>query len=90
MSLEFDGEGPKEPDIRDKYRALFSTGLGIDVLDDIMKLCGFGELIEVNNPAMVARHNLAVAILSKCLGSESKDGVRTVVQSMLGFGRTAR
>lgn len=77
----------KEVPIQDKYRALFSTGLGMEVLDDILRICHFGEILNTENSAMVARYNVGLVILTKCLGSGNRDAVRDFISSMLGLGR---
>lgn len=48
-----------------KYRLLFGTSLGQDILSDILSLTHFGETLNPDNPAMIAEYNVGVAILAK-------------------------
>lgn len=51
----------------EKYRhVLLGSEMGLEVLGDILLMCGFGCTIDPDNPAAVAEHNVGVVILNNC------------------------
>ena len=56
---------PKES-IEPKYRSIFGSPMGREVLADILTECHFGSTLNPDNPAQVAEHNIGVMILAKC------------------------
>lgn len=50
----------------DKYRAVFMSPLGLEVLGDILTTCHFGCTLDPDNPANVAEYNVGVTILNRC------------------------
>lgn len=68
-----------------KYRQVFHTGIGLDVLVDLLQELHYGSSLDPDNPLMVAEYNLAVLILAKC-GVHSLDNFRQLVGTMLGLG----
>lgn len=53
-------------DVGKKYRHLFSSSLGREVLADILGECHFGSTLDPDNKAQVAEYNVGVLILAKC------------------------
>ena len=60
------------------------SGLGFEVLADILNGGHFFETLDANNPGMVAEYNFAKAILGKCVKSVD---VISVVQAFVGLRR---
>ena len=60
-------------ELTEKYHAVLCSGLGVDVLVDILAMCHFGATLDIENKHQIAEHNVGVAILAKCgiFGSES-------------------
>lgn len=52
-----------EQEIRAKYALVFGTGIGRDVLSDLLWRCNYGRQLDPGNANQLAYHNLAVAIL---------------------------
>lgn len=49
-----------------KYRTVFfGSHEGTEVLDDILRECGYYDTLNPDNPSAVAIHNMAKVILSK-------------------------
>jgi hypothetical protein len=65
----------------DKYRAIFLTPMGLEVLADILEMCHFGCTLDPDNKVMVSEHNLGVVILSKC-GIFSKGTKDSVIMAL--------
>lgn len=65
----------------DKYRALFLTPLGREVLTDILFELRFGCSIDFQNPLQVTQHNVAVMLLNK-LGILAYGTLNDVVDSL--------
>lgn len=72
-------------EIRAKYRQIFTTKLGVDVLTDILAMCNFGRQLDPNNPQQVAYYNVGLSIL-KQIGIElnTTDSLNEAVKSILG------
>lgn len=88
MARMDDGEdGTHEPDIRDKYRAVLTKGVGLEVLSDILAMCHFGCTLDSSNPQQIGEYNIGVAILAKC--NKGVEG-GTIVKTMLGLGASPR
>ena len=57
---------PTPEEVRDKYRAIFLTPMGMDVLADILTECHFGCTLDPENVVQISEHNVGVLILAKC------------------------
>lgn len=64
---KFDFETQEDPrkDIRAKYRELFTSILGRQVLADILESCYFGSVLDPNT-TQVMWYNSAIRILQEC------------------------
>jgi len=51
--------------IINKYRKVFLSPLGREVLTDILTMCHFGKTLDSANLHQVAEYNVGVAILAK-------------------------
>jgi hypothetical protein len=71
-------------EMQEKYRAVFGSGLGLDVLVDMMSMLHYGSTLDPDNPLQIAEHNLAVTILASC-GVHATDNFRNLVGTMLGL-----
>jgi len=60
---------PKTPQMIAKYGLLFSTPLGIDVLEDIGRDCHFGQMLGVSE-AQITLHNFFERLLSIIRGGD--------------------
>ena len=49
-----------------KYVLTFTSGVGLDVLQDILEMCHFGITLNKENQGQVAQYNIGVAILAMC------------------------
>lgn len=79
---EFEVLIPKiEDDIGSKYRHVFSSSLGREVLADLLGECHFGETLDPDNKVRVAEYNIGVVILAKC--GIFGDGTRMDVMNAL-------
>lgn len=65
---EFDAliEKKKEDDIGSKYRHVFASPLGREVLADLLMECHFGRTLDPDNKTQVAEYNVCVMVLAKC------------------------
>jgi hypothetical protein len=75
---EFDlGEKNPREGIQDKYRALFDSPIGREVLRDILQNCEFGSILHPENYIKFMWHNIAVTILKECgmIGPDLMDQV---------------
>ena len=52
--------------MQDKYRALFITPLGLEVLTDILFKLDFGCTLDPNDTQKICQHNIAIDILANC------------------------
>ena len=79
MTEEFEALIPTEPeeDIGGKYRHIFSSPMGRDVLSDILTECHFGMTLDPDNKAQIAEFNVGMMVLAKCgiLGPDTKKDV---------------
>ena len=76
--------------IQQKYQAVLSTGVGLDVLIDLLGYCGFGRKLNPQNIEEVVAYNLGQFILERC-GAYQTNNMENLVQSMLGLrGRTPK
>jgi len=74
----------EEAELRAKYRMLFLlSSMGQEVLGDILEMCHMGEPLSIDDPAMIAAHNLGVAILTK-LGTYSEGTLPDVIKALAG------
>lgn len=64
-----------------KYRAVFNTPIGQEVLSDILSMCHFGATLDPDNKVEVSEYNVGVAILAR-LGIFSKASMSDVVRVM--------
>ena len=48
-----------EREIKDKYRALFGSGIGVEVLADILALCHFGSTLDPDNKVASSDRGIA-------------------------------
>lgn len=75
-----------EPDkgdqnVTDKYRAIFMSEMGREVLQDILiELCHFGQYL--TNEKEVCEHNMGVMILANC-GVYKAGKKRDIINSLL-------
>lgn len=49
----------------DKYRLVFNSPIGQEVLSDILTMTHFGCTLNSENPQSIGEHNVGVAILAK-------------------------
>jgi hypothetical protein len=52
-------------DLTEKYRSVFGTEMGREVLVDILTMTHFGETLNADNPHRVMEYNVGVAIMAK-------------------------
>lgn len=71
--------GKKQEEWSNKYRRVFfGTHEGVEVLDDILRECGYYNTLNPDSPAVVAIHNVAKVILSKMGLVENGDTVEVL------------
>jgi hypothetical protein len=70
-------EGSEEDELQLKYRQVLLSGIGREVLSDILAQCHFGCTLDPDNRAMIAEHNVGISILASCgiLGPETRKDV---------------
>lgn len=75
--------------IEEKYRHVFTSPLGKDVLADILLDCHFGCTLDPDNKVQVAEYNVAVNILAKCgiFGPEREALVINALINSLGSSK---
>lgn len=66
----------------DRYRSVFGSKLGSEVLADILAMCHFGASLDPDNKAQIAEYNVGVAILAKC-GALRDDNMLSVLRTMI-------
>ena len=74
-------ESPEERyarEMRDKYRALFTSQVGREVIADILMTCHFCGTLDPENAAMIAEYNVGVTIAAKA-------GILLDLQRFLGI-----
>ena len=52
--------------VGDKYKYLFSSPMGREVLADILAECHFGTTLNPDNKVQIAEYNVGIMILAKC------------------------
>ncbi len=67
MDVYFEGlQEQTKSDLRPKYRLLFLTEIGREVLADILvTLCHFGLYLDPEDKAQIGQYNVGVSILSR-------------------------
>jgi hypothetical protein len=68
-----------------KYKALFSSSMGRDVLADILTMTHFGCTLNPDNPVQVAEYNVGIAILSRMgvfCGASKEDVIKHLIKSI--------
>ena len=72
-------------ELSQKYRHVFLTPIGREVLADILSMCHFGCTLVPENPAQIAEHNVGVAILANCgiFGPERQNAVMNALINSL-------
>jgi len=68
-------------ELMEKYRKVFGSPMGQDVLADILTMTHFGETLDANNLHRVAEHNLGILILVK-MGVFSNDTKMDVIRAL--------
>jgi hypothetical protein len=79
MSLDLHNK--PEENVRNKYRAIFLSPMGLDVLADILQVCHFGCTLDPDNKVQVSEHNVGVMILAKC-GVFSEDRLQDAIRAL--------
>lgn len=55
---------PQDEELRAKHRLLFSSGIGLEVLADILtRHCHFGSYLDPEDKARIGQYNVGIAIL---------------------------
>lgn len=67
-------------DRQDKYRAVFLSPMGREVLGDILMECEFGCCLTPTDPGQIGKYNVAVLILAK-LGIFGKGTLPQVLEA---------
>ena len=70
-----------DKELMEKYRKVFGSPMGQDVLADILTMTHFGETLDSNNLHRVAEHNLGILILVK-MGVFSHETKMDVVRAL--------
>jgi hypothetical protein len=83
FDLKTDGQKAQESYsvlIGAKYRQLFASAIGQEVLMDILDLCGYGNPIPEGDNYSVACHNLAIEILKRiAIGGNKENLLKTIL-----------
>lgn len=79
-----DLEEIRQAPIEDKYRFVFGSEVGLEVLADIMAMCHVGQHLDPDNKNEVIAHNLGLSIMAK---ASREDNYKNVIKSMLGLRR---
>jgi hypothetical protein len=53
-------------ELSQKYRHIFLSPLGLEVLVDILQDCHFGCTLDPDNKVQIAEYNVGITILAKC------------------------
>ena len=88
---EFEALMPKAEgeDVGSKYRYVFSSSMGREVLSDILTKCHFGSTLDPDNKAQIGELNIGILILAECgiLGPDTKMDVVNALCNVLPKGR---
>ena len=68
-------------ELMEKYRKVFGSPIGQDVLADILTMTHFGETLDAGNLHRVAEHNLGILILAK-MGVSSHETKLDVIRAL--------
>ena len=84
MTEFFDLEEKKEPtNINEKYRIVFGSVLGREVLADILiNLCNFAMILDTNDPRAIAEYNIGIRILETMKIFTSKTNKIDVINTL--------
>lgn len=79
-------------ELQDKYRHLFLSGIGVDVLADLLTICHFGSTLNPDNSIQISEYNVGVAILARCgiLGPQTKKAVIRALCSVVPDDRSQK
>lgn len=55
-----------DDELSQKYRHVFTSPIGKEVLTDILATCHFGETLDPDNKVQIAEYNVGVYILFQC------------------------
>ena len=69
-------------EITEKYRTIFGSPMGQEVLADILTMTHFGETLNGDNPHQIGQFNIGMAILAK-MGVFSKETKMDVVRNLM-------
>lgn len=77
MPYDFETQDDPRKEIRAKYRALFTSPMGREVLQDILQNSEFGSILHPENYIKFMWHNVAITILKECgmIGPDLMDQV---------------
>lgn len=84
FDIPVDDAQVKFNEISSKYKNLFFSQYGMDVLSDILFECHFGCMLNHLNPQEIGEYNIGVAILIKC-GILAEDTRRRVIMSLVNY-----
>jgi len=71
--------------LQSKYRHVFLSPIGREVLADILGTCHFGATLDPDNKAQIAEHNVGTYILFQCgvLGPDrDMDVINALINSL--------
>jgi hypothetical protein len=81
---DFEYKNPQveyEKEIQKKYKLVFLSVEGRQVLGDILFLCHFGRTLNPDNKTQIAEYNVGVSILGR-IGILSEDSLNDVVNAI--------
>jgi hypothetical protein len=70
-------------ELMEKYRLVFGSPVGQEVLADILTMTHFGCTLNPDNKAQVAEHNIGIAILAE-MGIFSRETKMDVIRALQG------
>lgn len=79
----FNKQAVERRQLQAKYRQVFGTGYGPEVLTDILSECHFAEDADPENPSQIGAQNLGLKILYK-IGTFSSGNRLDVTMALLG------
>lgn len=68
--------------LTEKYRLVFNSPIGQEVLSDILTMTHFGNTLNSANPQQIGEYNIGVAILAK-MGIFAHDTKSDVLKSLM-------